>query len=306
MQKWQTSAIEGVKVEKSKHIHLEIGGTQATSLHFNVGSKDTADSIVKKLESSKALAIRASSHSPVPRTSPPPGSPAPPALSINVGTTQKTKRNGATVHFAPSPAVIPSPTTPVGDMEAEDEDDAALQGEPGSALYDFVADGENELSVKEGDQLFILDKVSDEWWKCRNVHGAEGDVPASYIEVRSLALKLLAGSQRKCQTAGGLEVNSGPLLNEDEDENDNAALQERAAREEAERAAAESEAAAAKARELEEREKDRRKQEADRKAKVAAAAKAEKERRDQEVREREERMAQEREAARKREAEVAK
>ena len=196
MQKWQTSAIEDIKVEKSKHIHLEIGGAEAISLHFNVGSKDTAESIVNKIESSKALSPGASSSTLVPRISTPPESPTPPSLS-SVGTPHKPKRNGATVHFAPAPAVIPSPVAPVVDMEEEEEEEEAVtQGEAGLALYDFVADGENELSVKEGEQLIILDKVSDEWWKCRNTHGAEGDVPASYIEVRSLVLKMLVGSQR--------------------------------------------------------------------------------------------------------------
>jgi actin cytoskeleton-regulatory complex protein SLA1 len=193
VQKWQTSAIEGIKVEKSKHIHLEIGGAETINLHFNVGSKDTADAIVKKLESSKALSASASlSISLPPHASPPPESPSPSPISVNVEPAQKPKRNGATVHFAPSPSLIPSPitTTAVDGEEEEEEEEAVSQGEIGLALYDFVAAGEDELSVKEGEQLVILDKVSsEEWWKCRNVHGAEGVVPALYIEVRSVALK---------------------------------------------------------------------------------------------------------------------
>jgi actin cytoskeleton-regulatory complex protein SLA1 len=190
VQKWQTSTIENMQVEKSKHLHLEIGGAETINLHFNVGSKDTAEAIVKKLESSKSLATNVSSSVPLAsRASPSPESPAPPAISVSVGTGQKPNRNGATVRFAPSPAMIPSPVTPIaGDME-EEEEELATQGETGSALYDFVADGEDELSVKEGEQLIILDRVSsDEWWKCRNVHGAEGVVPASYVEVRSVVL----------------------------------------------------------------------------------------------------------------------
>ena len=49
-------------------------------------------------------------------------------------------------------------------------------------LYDFRADGEDELTVSEGEKLTILEK-DEEWWKCKNVEGVEGVVPASYLEV---------------------------------------------------------------------------------------------------------------------------
>ena len=194
--------------------------------------------------------------------------------------------------------------------EAEEEEEALVtQDEIGSALYDFVADGEDELSVKEGEQLVILDKVSsEEWWKCRNFEGVEGVVPASYIEVRLIIflLRLWSSSHHTRQAVDGVAASSL-------DEGDNGAqeqervAQEEAEREEAERAAAEAEAqaAAAKARERADRERERRRQDADRKA-AAAAATAEKERKEQEAREREDRAAREREAAKMRQAEVTK
>ncbi|KAG8908104.1 cytoskeletal protein binding protein, partial [Tulasnella sp. 408] len=52
-------------------------------------------------------------------------------------------------------------------------------------LYDFEAEGDDELTVKEGERLTILDKEDDEWWKCRNWTGNEGIVPASYLEIES-------------------------------------------------------------------------------------------------------------------------
>lgn len=52
-------------------------------------------------------------------------------------------------------------------------------------MYDFEADGEDGLTVKEGEKLTVLDKEeSDDWWKCRNSKGKEGVVPASYLETR--------------------------------------------------------------------------------------------------------------------------
>jgi actin cytoskeleton-regulatory complex protein SLA1 len=56
-------------------------------------------------------------------------------------------------------------------------------GEPAVALYDFNADGEDELSIQEGESLAVLERDADDWWKVRNSHGAEGVVPASYVEV---------------------------------------------------------------------------------------------------------------------------
>ena len=56
MRKWQTSDIQSVKHEKSKHVHIEVGGPDAANLHFHAGSKDIAEEITAKLESSRALA----------------------------------------------------------------------------------------------------------------------------------------------------------------------------------------------------------------------------------------------------------
>lgn len=122
--------------------------------------------------------------------SPPPNGQTAPDQSSNT----KAKKAAVSVHFAPSPAVIPDPETPVDDGGEEEQQEEEVQerdfeGEQAVALYDFTADGDDELTVKEGEQLFILDKVtSDEWWKCRNGNGVEGVVPASYIEVCEVSM----------------------------------------------------------------------------------------------------------------------
>ncbi|KAF8529197.1 hypothetical protein BU17DRAFT_36962 [Hysterangium stoloniferum] len=247
VQKWQTSDVIDMKIEKSKHLHLEIAGNMPVSLHFSVGSKDVAEAIVRKLESSRSLSNGTDHDQPsIRQTSPPPTSPSLSPLSISVPvSTPKGKKNGASVHFAAVPAVIPAPETPVDAEPGEEE--VEMDGEAAVALYDFIADNEDELSVSEGEKLVILDKVSsEEWWKCRNVHGAEGVVPASYVEEQ-----------------------------EQEQEQERAAQEEMARN--AERAAAEI-AAQVQARERAEKEKERKREEAERQAK--AIAKAEKERQD--------------------------
>ena len=55
----------------------------------------------------------------------------------------------------------------------------------GHMLYEFMAQGDDEVTVAEGDQVLVLDdQQSEEWWKVRRVkNGKEGVVPSSYVEV---------------------------------------------------------------------------------------------------------------------------
>ena len=171
--------------EKPKHVLIEVGGAAAANLHFHAGSKDTAEEILTKLETSRSLAREAAAPpqpEPEPEPEPEP-TPAPAPVQrtlpppIRTDGAQSPGKKG--VHFSEaSPAIIPprsaSPET------QQDE----IEGLEAVALYDFQAQGEDELSVAEGDALWITEQEGDEWWKCRNVNGSEGVVPASYVEVR--------------------------------------------------------------------------------------------------------------------------
>jgi hypothetical protein len=55
----------------------------------------------------------------------------------------------------------------------------------GQILYDFMAQGDDEVTVAVGDDVFVLDDTkSEEWWQVRRLkNGKEGVVPSSYIEV---------------------------------------------------------------------------------------------------------------------------
>ena len=59
----------------------------------------------------------------------------------------------------------------------------------GHVLYDFMAQGDDEVTVAAGDDVIILDHTkSDEWWQVRRLkNGKEGVVPSSYIEVTGIA-----------------------------------------------------------------------------------------------------------------------
>jgi hypothetical protein len=61
----------------------------------------------------------------------------------------------------------------------------------GQVLYDFMAQGDDEVTVGVGDEVIVLDdKESQEWWKVRRMkNGKEGVVPSSYIEITDIVTR---------------------------------------------------------------------------------------------------------------------
>lgn len=162
-------------------MHIEIGGSTPVNLHFNAGGKDYAEEILEKLDASKKACSAAAADPPKEET------------QENASAAQgspKSKKNGVSVHFASTPPSIISPREPSLDDEPEDYVNAREtrvkhddENECCTVLYDFSADGDDELSVQEGDRLVVLEKDGDEWWKVRDSMGHEGVVPASYVEL---------------------------------------------------------------------------------------------------------------------------
>ncbi|KAJ5510902.1 SLA1 homology domain 1 SHD1 [Penicillium expansum] len=61
----------------------------------------------------------------------------------------------------------------------------------GQILYDFMAQGDDEVTVAVGDEVIVLDDTkSEEWWMVRRLkNNKEGVVPSSYVEVTGLIPK---------------------------------------------------------------------------------------------------------------------
>lgn len=180
MQKWPTADVESSYTEKSKHVHIEITGANPINLHFNAGSKDTAEAIIDKLDSSKQIAMSQVADEAAPVE-------AQPAIAST--SSPKPKKNGVSVRFASNPPSIISPRDPDESSEPDDYVSAQNVAQPddgnerATVLYDFVADGEDELAVGEGDRLIVLERDQDDWWKVRDSEGREGVVPAQYVEL---------------------------------------------------------------------------------------------------------------------------
>lgn len=65
----------------------------------------------------------------------------------------------------------------------------------GQVLYDFMAQGDDEVTVAVGDEVIIVDDTkSEEWWMVQRLrNGKEGVVPSSYIEVTGVTANPSAG-----------------------------------------------------------------------------------------------------------------
>ncbi|KAI9694644.1 MAG: cytoskeletal protein binding protein [Bathelium mastoideum] len=55
----------------------------------------------------------------------------------------------------------------------------------GQMLYEFMAQGDDEVTVAVGDEVIVIDDTkSDDWWMVRRLkNGKEGVVPSSYVEI---------------------------------------------------------------------------------------------------------------------------
>ncbi|PWN42572.1 hypothetical protein IE81DRAFT_301880 [Ceraceosorus guamensis] len=188
VQKFSVLLIESHALEsKGKQINLELhedAGVEDNMIRFVFGSKSEGEEVAQKLEESKSKAIAhgssATVKSPSPaagRSLPPPiASAARPAASPAAAALPPPSRNTSTLPPPARQTASASPaTTPARNGHAAKE--ACI------ALYDFEAQGDDELSVAENEKLTLVERENEDWWKVRNASGSEGVVPASYIEL---------------------------------------------------------------------------------------------------------------------------
>ena len=138
-----------VSQSSSKSLVLTFS-TLAAPLTFQCSSSSEATAVLAKLESSKGAA----------------------------GEALETSQAEETVSEE-EPELEPTPARGVRFVEAP----AAASGETASMLYEFEAQGEDELSVAENEAVTVLDRENDEWWLVRNSAGHEGVVPAQYVQI---------------------------------------------------------------------------------------------------------------------------
>lgn len=61
----------------------------------------------------------------------------------------------------------------------------AAQGTGHRAIvqYDYEKGEDNEIELKEGDQVINIDMVDENWWMGENIHGETGLFPSNYVEL---------------------------------------------------------------------------------------------------------------------------
>lgn len=135
--------------QDGKNVHVELGDSANSVFDFQTSSKSEAKTILAKLDESRAIANR---HRPA---TPPP-------------THQPTQHPAA-------PAIV--------EPEPEPEQSPPCEPRWAIVLYEFVAQGEDELTVKEQEQVLVTDYVSsDDWWTVENQEGRSGIVPTTYVK----------------------------------------------------------------------------------------------------------------------------
>ncbi|KAI8129080.1 hypothetical protein FF38_04609 [Lucilia cuprina] len=66
----------------------------------------------------------------------------------------------------------------------DDYNSEPLEPPHGIALYDFDSTEEGDLCFRENEKIYLIEKVSEEWYKGRTRSGCEGIFPINYIEIK--------------------------------------------------------------------------------------------------------------------------
>ncbi|GAA5968784.1 hypothetical protein JCM11641_000732 [Rhodosporidiobolus odoratus] len=191
-----------VQTEKHKHVRLTFSSAPAEELHFVIGDKHEFDAIVAKIEEGRGDSGSSTAQPtlsiPPPPPQPgtgasgaPPPPPPPPPPPVAGGSSYVPPP--VPIRSTPSSSALPPPpirsaaASPAPPMAPPVPAPAARAQGNAVALYDFDSQGDDELSLREGERVDFVFGGSDddEWAKVRRVDGSgeEGVVPASYVEI---------------------------------------------------------------------------------------------------------------------------
>jgi hypothetical protein len=157
VRQWLIKDVDKIRHEES-HVYLDLGGTSPVSLDFQAASKQEAEAIFNEIQISRSLVRH----------------------SMLVSTCQTTQgspnASGAHVPYHESEPIL-------NDEEQYIELGPVCEGRWGIAMYDFQAETEEELTIKENDELWVLDHVSSDGWLVVQLGDQVGIVPASYVRI---------------------------------------------------------------------------------------------------------------------------
>lgn len=148
-----------------KNLHIEIEGNKQAVLDLQASSKSEAKAILVKISDSARAAQQSNTH-----------------LNLQQ---QRQMAAPATPIVINPPAANPRPPViqqqPEPEPEVEEESNCVPKW--GISIYSFQAEGGDELSVEETEQIYVLDyERTDGWWRVQKVDGETGLVPSSYVQ----------------------------------------------------------------------------------------------------------------------------
>ncbi|KAJ3241993.1 cytoskeletal protein binding protein [Chytriomyces hyalinus] len=179
LEKWDYKQLSKFHEKKGKKVTLEFG----SDVREYEGEKDNLEKLMKRLEEVKTLSKVSG---PI-LTGPPPNM-GPPEGSLKFLPAAHDSPPPAPVFTAPPPAIIPA---------TQASPRATVSNKTAIALYDYEATNDEELTIREDDELIVLDSSDDDWWSVRLANGrGEGLVPKTYVELKSGASAAAAAPAR--------------------------------------------------------------------------------------------------------------
>ncbi|KAI9204970.1 uncharacterized protein BJ171DRAFT_80895 [Polychytrium aggregatum] len=173
--KWEFSQVRKF-TDKKKKVIIEF----SDGVREYEGEKPDIQSLVARLEEIKTRSKISApilsgppptfSGAPVPQAAPSPvvAAPVPPPI-------------------APGPSPASRPTAPVITPSPAALQKSSAPPKIAVALYDYDAQTDEELSIRENDNLMVSDDSDSDWWKVRLVakgRSGEGLVPATYVQLK--------------------------------------------------------------------------------------------------------------------------
>lgn len=146
-----------------KNLHIEVDGSKKAVLDLQASSKSEAKAILVKISDSTRIAQQSATHL----------------------TQQQRQMAAPAAPVIMSPVPVTSPPLMIQQQPEEEEEEEESNCVPkwGISIYSFKAEGGDELSVEENEQIYVLDyERTDGWWRVQKVDGETGLVPSSYVQ----------------------------------------------------------------------------------------------------------------------------
>lgn len=147
-----------------KSLHIEVDGAKQAVLDLQASSKSEAKAILVKISDSTRAAQMSNTH-------------------LNLQNQKQIAAPAAAIPPVTS-SYAPSPPLQAQPQQYEDEEEESnCVPKWGISIYSFNAEGGDELSVEENEQIYVLDyERTDGWWRVQKVDGDVGLVPSSYVQ----------------------------------------------------------------------------------------------------------------------------